>query len=298
MSAEPHLPLRPLLRPGVRVTRIGDGMLRLGLDRHSVVLADDPDLRSLLLALHSGSVPVSWTAATTRIALRLQEAHLLVDGGQVWAALATPHGGPQREALVSSVFARAADAPERLTRRRALAVRLDVPPAWRVVLEELLVDAELGGHHQTSRPADVAVVARCGEPDRSELDAVVRVGEPHLIVSAVEGVVQVGPFVVPGSTACLRCVDAHRAERDPRRPLVVAQYARPDTERPVPEPVDPTLVRIALAIVAHDLAAWAEGEEPSTWSSTLEIAVGLRLGRHHWTRHPHCGCSWGDQLLA
>ncbi len=44
-------------------------------------------------------------------------------------------------------------------------------------------------------------------------------GLPHLMVRLTEGDAVVGPFVVPGRTACLRCLDAHHADG---RPTVAA----------------------------------------------------------------------------
>ena len=46
-----------------------------------------------------------------------------------------------------------------------------------------------------------------GEFDRTLLDDLVRDGVPHHVVRVVEGAPVVGPFVLPGETACLRCVD-------------------------------------------------------------------------------------------
>ena len=42
----------------------------------------------------------------------------------------------------------------------------------------------------------------------------------------------IGPFVVPGETACLRCVDAHCTDADPSWPLLVRQYAAASSRRP------------------------------------------------------------------
>ena len=48
---------------------------------------------------------------------------------------------------------------------------------------------------------------------------------PHLAVTASEAIGVVGPLVVPGSTACLRCLDFFRAGSDPAWPLILAQLA-------------------------------------------------------------------------
>lgn len=46
---------------------------------------------------------------------------------------------------------------------------------------------------------------------------------PHLPVVLAPDRVEVGPFVEPGSTACLACVDAHRCDADPAWPQIAAQ---------------------------------------------------------------------------
>src|SRR5215467_5801253 len=48
---------------------------------------------------------------------------------------------------------------------------------------------------------------------------------PHLAASASEAIGVVGPLVLPGRSACLRCLDLARTERDPAWPLILAQLA-------------------------------------------------------------------------
>jgi hypothetical protein len=102
--------------------------------------------------------------------------------------------------------------------------------------------------------------------------------------------------VVPGRTACLRCIDAHHTDADPAWPLLVRQYAaacRRDRADGTPEPVDPLLATLAVAWAARDLTAYADGGRPSTWSTTVTLdARPDRLETQAWLRHPGCGCSW------
>ncbi len=136
-----------------------------------------------------------------------------------------------------------------------------------------------------------------GEPDREVVDDWTRAGTPHLLVRLTEGRAVIGPFVVPGETACLRCVDAHCTDADPAWPLLVRQYsAASATDRPdgAPEPVDPLLATLALAWAARDLASYVDGLRPSTWSATVTVQPQLtRIESRSWLRHPACGCSWG-----
>ena len=62
----------------------------------------------------------------------------------------------------------------------------------------------------------------------------------------------------------------------------------------VPEPVDRLLAEVALAWAAHDLAGFAEGRSPSTWSGTVRFDPQLTaVETRTWLRHSACGCTWG-----
>lgn len=147
------------------------------------------------------------------------------------------------------------------------------------------------------RPQVVAVLVGVGEPRRELLDGWVRDGIPHLVVRLVEGWATVGPFVVPGRTACLRCIDAYRTEEDPAWPLLVEQYSHAtasDRVDGVPEPVDAALAAIAVGWAARDVATYVEGGHPASLSSTVRLAPLLTgIERSQWPPHPHCGCGWG-----
>ena len=98
---------------------------------------------------------------------------------------------------------------------------------------------------------------------------------------------RVGPFVEPGVTACLRCVDAHLGERDPRRGVVVEQLAGRTAA-----PDDLALEALAVTWAVRDALRYLAGADPSTWSATVDLDLELDPLRQAWTRHPHCGCAW------
>jgi bacteriocin biosynthesis cyclodehydratase domain-containing protein len=118
---------------------------------------------------------------------------------------------------------------------------------------------------------------------------------PHLVVRLVDGGALLGPFVVPGETACLRCIDAHESVRDPDHVAVTTRYAQASGSPRgdgVPD-LDPALASIALAWAVRDVTAHLDGHEPSTWSRTLHLRPDpTRREEQAWPRHPHCGCSW------
>lgn len=146
------------------------------------------------------------------------------------------------------------------------------------------------------RTSFVSVLVGVGEPPRHLLDPWLHAGRPHLVVRMVEGQALVGPFVSPGRTACLRCVDAWLADDDPSWPLLVEQYARAsaaDRSDGIPEPVDAALAALAVAWAVRDLATHAEGDVPTTWSSTVRVAADLGvIETRTWPAHPRCGCRW------
>ena len=102
-----------------------------------------------------------------------------------------------------------------------------------------------------------------------------------------------GPFVDPGRTACLRCLDSHLAEQDPHYPLLVSRAARLLEQRDLPEPLDSAVATIAIGWAVRDLVRYAEGDPVSTWSATVLLGPDqVDLTPRSWTAHPACGCSW------
>lgn len=149
-------------------------------------------------------------------------------------------------------------------------------------------------------PVDVALVLSTGELAREVLDPLVRARTSHLVVRLVDGGAVLGPFVVPGETACLRCIDAHESVRDPDHVAVTTRYVHA-TARPrrdgVPD-TDPALASVALAWGVRDVLAHLDGRAPSTWSRTISLGADLCERRERdWLRHSQCGCSWPLDLL-
>jgi hypothetical protein len=275
-------PLR--LRPGLGVVRRDDRHLQVGLEPPlCVVLPDDPDVRRLLDGLVRGSLPAPRSLPARRALDLLLAADLLVATATATAApvLAMTHGNT---------------AERRLDARDRYRVALDAPPELGHVLTAALRAAGLrvvaapGIARPAAPSADVTVVADHGVVSRERLDPLVRHDRPHLVVHGGALGWTVGPFVVPGVTACLRCVDAALSEHDPRRPFVLEQSTRTSV------PVDPVLRDLALTWAVRDLQAHADGERPTTWSASVSLGQGLPEVRT-WRRHPHCGCAW-DVVLT
>lgn len=294
-------PARPFLVPGAHVLRRHDGRLQVGLDpRAAVVLPAGPAAGPVLKGLDGSALPADETG--TAVLALLDEAGLLVDERVLMPVL----GERDRDraarvaALVRQHGDRSGTAAEQRTR-----LALTVTPygvggdALAATLTDRLTAAGLPvTASATDEGPTLAVLVGVGEPDRELLDGWMRARVAHLLVRMAEGRALVGPFVEPGRTACLRCVDAHHADADPTWPLLVRQYAgacaRPRSDG-VPEPLDVLLAGVALAWAARDVATWAEGGRPSLWSTVLTLDAALReVETCTWTRHPECGCSWQD----
>ncbi len=145
--------------------------------------------------------------------------------------------------------------------------------------------------------AAVVVVVSDGEIDRDLLDPLVRARTSHVVVRLVDGGAVLGPFVVPGETACLRCVDAHESVHDPDHVAVTTRYARATGVHRadgVPD-VDPPTASLGLAWAVRDVVAHLDGRQPSTWSRTLQLGLEPPFcAEVSWPRHPWCGCGWAD----
>jgi bacteriocin biosynthesis cyclodehydratase domain-containing protein len=116
---------------------------------------------------------------------------------------------------------------------------------------------------------------------------------PHLAVSASEAIGVVGPLVLPGRSACLRCLDLTRAERDPAWPLILAQLsAQAGADPPGCDTVLATTV--AAQAVAQALAFIDQnGQAPAVTNGTLELVLpGWQWRRRTWLPHPRCGCHY------
>jgi hypothetical protein len=180
------------------------------------------------------------------------------------------------------------------TRVRAAArVRLAAPDPERGALSRLLAANGLVEAAPRGRETVRLLVSIGAEPRRERLDDSMRSDRPHLLLTEVAGRIRLGPCVVPGLTSCVRCVDEHLTDRDPRHPLVLEQHVEPSPADRAPEAER----QLALAWAVRDLVALIDGDRPWTWSATVEIREDGPI-RRAWQRHPRCGCAWGDQLAG
>jgi hypothetical protein len=148
--------------------------------------------------------------------------------------------------------------------------------------------AGTAGPAPASRHPDLVILA---DIHRRELPEILRRGGvPHLAAAASEAIGVVGPLVLPGRTACLRCLDLTRAERDPAWPLILAQLTRGGADPPACDTVLAAAVATqaaaqALAFVDRPAAASA------VTNGTLELVLpDWQWRRRTWAQHDRCGC--------
>ena len=276
---------QPVLRPGLHVFRRDDAHLQIGIDEPRVVLPDTEGVRRLLGDLDVGAGLASLSPEAGLAFERLVDAGLVIERADLVAAAR----GQRRRGATAAFAVHGPTAPARLASRAACRVAVVAPEPWHSAVTDCLAVAGLAEAVAEEVP-QVTLLVSCGEPPRSHVDVLVRDDRVHLVVALLPDGARLGPFVAPGATACLRCVDAHLAEADPRRGLVLEQL-EDHGGRPVP--CDPVLAPAALALAAREVTSYAEGDRPATWSATVDLTGELRFPRRSWPRHPHCGCSWG-----
>ena len=250
------------LAPGVHVVRRDERHLQVGLDPPArVIVPDSDDVVDLLETLRRGTdEPVTVPSAATVV----------------------------RSLDAAGLVARPVARPVAVQAPRVTVVDRGLGAA---PLLQLLRARGLDGAPDAGTAPDLVVVTSPGPLPRAVLDDWVHDGTPHLVLAGTgrPGSLRLGPLVVPGVTACQRCVDAAESAHDPRRSLVLEQLA----VRPA-APLDPALVTTGLGWAAREAAAYAAGERPLTWSTTVDLD-GRAPSVTSWERHPHCGCVW-DQL--
>jgi hypothetical protein len=281
---------RPVLAPGLRPLRLSNGELVFGLSsEHRLRVPDSPSIRRALSILERGeALPDTAEIRRARVVL----APVLRDGD----SLVRPGLAPGEVAAVALRHARTATA--RLDARGRARIRvegdlgIDVEPLLAAVG---LASAEVPG----SRPTAVLLLSQ-GEVARERLDDLVRTGVPHVLVRALEAEIVLGPFVLPGTSSCVRCHDLHRRTQDPTYGALLASLASTSRHDGVAEPVPVAPAWMALGWAVNDLVRHAEGELPTTAGSVVRLHAGsTAYAAQSAPAHPGCSCRWsaGDDQL-
>ncbi|QRP44934.1 hypothetical protein [Amycolatopsis sp. FDAARGOS 1241] len=153
------------------------------------------------------------------------------------------------------------------------------------VLARVAPDVTTGRNHH--RTPDVVILTDALVPAPELVAELVDAGVPHLPAKVRDGTPIVGPLVVPGRSACLRCCDLHRTDLDAAWPRLASQLVDVD-QRP-----DLGAVQSCAALaVAQALRVLSPSTEPPpSWNSTMELdAFEGRLRHRYWEPHPDCDC--------
>lgn len=236
-----------------------------------------PDLGSLSLVRHDGSLP----AAEHRRAARV----LVVGGGRVGAPLA---------ALLAAAGVLVFDVHDgHLTSAQDCGVGglglTDIGRGRGVAARQRIAALAPSAAAGTGASPDLVVLA----PSRPvELEVALErldPGTPYLLAQVRDTVGVVGPLVLPGRTACLRCCELTRTDLDPGWPALSAQLACPTQHR---EACDGPLAVMVAAQAALQVLLLIDGTaDPAALGGTLELALpDWRWRRRSWPPHPACGC--------
>ncbi len=127
-------------------------------------------------------------------------------------------------------------------------------------------------------------------------DELVLADRPHLAVTCCPDRIVIGPLVLPGRAACLRCLALHCRDRDPSWPQVAAQLAVAGRRgRPRGEVASSTA---AAGLAALQALTHLDGiSRPASVGRTLELTLpdGLVQARR-WPVHHGCDCGSSNRL--
>ncbi|MGW6058894.1 ThiF family adenylyltransferase [Streptomyces sp. NPDC055189] len=129
-------------------------------------------------------------------------------------------------------------------------------------------------------------------PDPLAAEPLVSSGTPHLYAGVIEGTGVVGPFVLPGATACAGCLALERADRDPTWPRMLAQW-RSGRARHVTA-CDLALSTTIAGLAAAHALAFLDGALPASAGVRWEASVpGLEWQARPVSPHLSCPCGAG-----
>jgi bacteriocin biosynthesis cyclodehydratase domain-containing protein len=299
--------VRPALRPGLLPLWRDSDTIQIGVDPRRAVaisgmrsaaevirLLDGSRTRDQLVAAASQrGVPV---AVTERVIGLLAAAGAIVDFPAETLRRVPPELRQQLMPVLAAASLAAQDSDGGaglLARRSSCTVRVCGCGPVAALIADLLTRSGLAaagpddGARQASQADLLVLVGRQLPAQTAEL---LRVREPYLAVYADEAIGVVGPLVRPGQTACLRCIDLAKAERDVAWPLILAQLANRSAD---PPGCDAVLATSVAAQAAAQAVAFADRSQfaQATSNATLELVLpSWQWRRRSWQPHPACAC--------
>ncbi|MFE6226239.1 ThiF family adenylyltransferase [Streptomyces sp. NPDC057854] len=126
-------------------------------------------------------------------------------------------------------------------------------------------------------------------PDPVAAEPWMAAGTPHLYAGVLEATGVVGPLVLPGGTACARCLQEEATDRDPAWPRLLAQW-RSGAPHPLPA-CDVALAAAVAGLAAGHALAFLDGELPASTGVRWEAAApALGWRSERLVPHPACPC--------
>lgn len=114
--------------------------------------------------------------------------------------------------------------------------------------------------------------------------------EIHLIVAAPDGPsIDVGPLVIPGKSACSRCVTLARSDQHSlSREIDIFRSTHTELEIPV------TVAHFVAAQIASEILRFIDTKKSALISTRVRTNYLDICNPQHirFARHPLCGCSW------
>lgn len=142
---------------------------------------------------------------------------------------------------------------------------------------------------------DLVVLADAAASDPVTVRGLVATGVAHLQARTRDGRGVVGPLVLPGRSACLECLDRHRADRDPEWGRLAPRLSRLRAAADAPTVVATIGMATAQALAVTD----GTTGPPAALGATVEIDVAAAVtARRRWSRHPGCLCAGAGAHLA
>lgn len=146
------------------------------------------------------------------------------------------------------------------------------------------------------RVPDLVVIAPRGDAagllaDPGLSRELLHAGVPHLYAGVLETLGTVGPFVLPGRSACGGCLSHHRADEDPAWPRLLAQHCsgRPGGSAAC----DSALATAVAGLAALHCLMFLDGGSPPSLGAWAEVSMlDGSMRRRPLEAHPDCGCCW------
>ena len=152
--------------------------------------------------------------------------------------------------------------------------------------------------HERSTPPTISLAISTTAATSDYVQRWISEGTPHLQISQpTTHSLEIGPLVLPGSQACLNCVQLHR--RDFLPPFITLAAVDNLAQRHGRELTSSSTSFIAGVITPYICEFAARGETSLvSHSLTIDLLEPLHgIVHHHWNVHPECGCGSSDLLV-